>query len=197
MKLVITLASVAELAEVATKLESMHVQSKAQPTSKVADTPTPSPVVEKAPPTSATPKKLTAAEKKALKKAQDEQEKADRIERLKAQMGNAPAVAETMPPQQPQQQAPAQQYAQPAANIASEDPNAIVEEIRQLGDKLNSFQGMPIEQKQQVTGEIMASINAPQGVRPTQLQEPLLSAFRDAYKIKVDSIVNPLMGGLV
>ena len=58
------------------------------------------------------------------------------------------------------------------------------------------FQGMPLEAKQKLTGDIITKLGV-QGVRPTQLQQPLLGQFRDMYRSAVNSVINPVMGGLV
>lgn len=135
------------------------------------------------------PKALTAAEKKALKKEQEEAEKAERIARLKAQMAQTEAATPATP---------ATPAVQPAPAVAQgEDPAAIAEEIKQLGDTLLAFQGMPHEQKQALTAQVMQQVGVPAGVRPSQLQQPMLGQFRDTYRAAVNSVVNPVMGGLV
>lgn len=139
------------------------------------------------------PAKSTAADKKAQKEAEkeakklkDEQDKADRIARLKADMEKQQAqVASTTPAVNTQVQ-----------DVKEEPNEAIVAEIQALGDTLMGFQGMPLEAKQKLTGDIIAKLGV-QGVRPTQLQQPLLGQFRDMYRSAVNSVVNPVMGGLV
>lgn len=140
-----------------------------------------------------TPAKTTAADKKAQKEAEkeakklkEEQDKADRIARLKADMEKQQAqVANTTPAVNTQVQ-----------DVKQEPNEDIVAEIQALGDTLMGFQGMPLEAKQKLTGDIIAKLGV-QGVRPTQLQQPLLGQFRDMYRSAVNSVVNPVMGGLV
>lgn len=138
-------------------------------------------------------KATTAADKKAQKEAEkeakklkEEQDKADRIARLKSDMEKQQAqVANTTPATNTQVQ-----------DVRQEPNEAIVAEIQALGDTLMGFQGMPLEAKQKLTGDIIAKLGV-QGVRPTQLQQPLLGQFRDMYRSAVNSVVNPVMGGLV
>lgn len=132
--------------------------------------------------------KQTAAEAKAAKKAQEEADRADRVARLKAQMETSKG---------PGTEALDKRAAQPIQDPAVEPVEAIVEEIKQLGDALMAFNGVPLEAKQKLTAEVMAKVGVPQGVRPTQLQQPMLGQFRDLYKASVNATVNPVMGGLV
>ena len=147
------------------------------------------PATEPTPAKEVKPKALTAAEKKALKKEQEEAEKAERIARLKAQMAQTEAATPATPTTPAVQTAP--------AVAQGEDPAAIAEEIKQLGDTLLAFQGMPHEQKQALTAQVMQQVGVPAGVRPSQLQQPMLGQFRDTYRAAVNSVVNPVMGGLV
>lgn len=139
----------------------------------------------------------TAAEKKAqekeAKKAKEDAERADRVQRLKDQMEA--------------QKGPATQALDNrAANLANaaqeshhpvEPVESIVEEIKQLGDKLMAFTGVDLPAKQKLTADIMLKVGVPAGVRPTQLQQPMLGQFRDLYRSSVNNTVNPVMGGLV
>lgn len=219
LKLEIKLASTEELASIAKALSGMTVTSSAdrqvgmspaliQPYGKEEGvveeseemeevespfTAHPSEVkAEKSAPAKATTA-TTAADKKAQKEAEkeakklkDEQDKADRIARLKADMEKQQAqVANTTPATNTQVQ-----------EAQQESNEAIVAEIQALGDTLMGFQGMPLEAKQKLTGDIIAKLGV-QGVRPTQLQQPLLGQFRDMYRSAVNSVVNPVMGGLV
>jgi hypothetical protein len=158
----------------------IEVESKYAAQSSAKETPAPSNKV-KAP---------TAAEKKsqekADKKAKEDAERADRIARLKESMEANKGIAE---------QALAKN--EPDSSHAVEPVESIVEEIKQLGDKLMGFTGITLEAKQDLTSKIMLKVGVPQGVRPTQLQQPMLGQFRDMYKASVNATVNPVMGGLV
>jgi hypothetical protein len=132
--------------------------------------------------------KATAAEAKLAKKAQEEAERAERVAKLKANM-------------EAQKDIGAQALTQRAENVQNttqpEPVESIVEEIKQLGDALMSFTGVDLDGKKGLTAQVMAKVGVPAGVRPTQLQQPMLGQFRDAYKAMVNSVVNPVMGGLV
>lgn len=132
----------------------------------------------------------TAAEKKAAekasKKAQEEADRQDRIDRLKASMEANKEIA-----------GQALTKAAPDSSHAVEPVESIVEEIKQLGDRLMAYSGVALEAKQQLTAQVMAKVGVPSGVRPTQLQQPMLGQFRDMYKAAVEGATNPVMGGLV
>lgn len=214
LKLEIKLASTEELANIAKALSGMTVTSSAdrqvgtttavsqfqnkeevEESEEMEDVPSPYTAhpseVKTAP--APTPAKTTAADKKAQKEAEkeakklkDEQDKADRIARLKADMEKQQAQVANTPP-----------AANTQVQDIKEEPNeAIVAEIQALGDALMGFQGMPLEAKQKLTGDIITKLGV-QGVRPTQLQQPLLGQFRDMYRSAVNSVINPVMGGLV
>ena len=213
LRLEIKLASVEELATVAKALTGLQVSEvapskepkRAAPAVKVVeevteteeemiDVPSPytaHPSEVKETPAPAKPKpaasnKVIAAEAKAAKKAQEEADRADRVARLKASMEANKEIANQALTKNVQDTSP-----------AVEPIEAIVEEIKQLGDKLMGFTGVPLEAKQKLTAEIMAKVGVPTGVRPTQLQQPMLGQFRDMYKASVNATVNPVMGGLV
>ena len=132
-------------------------------------------------------KAQTAAEKKAEKKAQEEADKANRIAQLKAGMEAQKNIGTQALDNRAQ-----------VNNVQTEEPTeAIVAEITALGDKLMAFQGMAIEAKQQLTAQIMQKVGVPQGKRPSQCEQPVLGNFRNEYRAAVNSIVNPVMGGLV
>ena len=199
LKLEIKLASTEELASIAKALSGITSVDTApacdNDSDEMEDVPSPytaHPSEVKTAPVTA-PAKTTAADKKAQKEAEkeakklkDEQEKADRIARLKADMEKQQAqVANTTPAINTQ-----------VKDVQQEPNEAIVAEIQALGDTLMGFQGMPLEAKQKLTGDIITKLGV-QGVRPTQLQQPLLGQFRDMYRSAVNSVVNPVMGGLV
>lgn len=217
LRLEIKLASVEELAVVAQALSGLQV-SEGSPAPKVNRTATvklaeetetgddgmievESPFAgqqgsDPAPTTAAKVKAPTAAEKKAQdkidKKAKEDAERADRVQRLKDQMDSQKNPAT----QALDNRAANLQTA--AQNTSQVEPvESIVEEIKQLGDKLMAFTGVPLEAKQKLTAEIMAKVGVPTGVRPTQLQQPMLGHFRDLYRSAVNATVNPVMGGLV
>lgn len=209
LKLEIKFASVEELATVAKALTGLKVEgvpSKVSPAVNpilAAATEQAVAQVEKVNPSNsantiaAAEPKLTAAEKKAAEKAakkeQEEAEKADRIARLKAQM------------EQPDNKAIADAALErsrtgntPSVNQeVEESAQSIAEEIKALGDKLMAYTGIPLEAKQQLTGQVMTRVGVPQGVRPSQLEQPMLGQFRDEYRSAVESVMNPVMGGLV
>lgn len=206
LRLEIKLASVEELATVAKALTGLQVGE-----AKLATAPTepeqnpeseemievespytahPSEVKE-APAKKPAPAKETAAQAKLAKKAQEEAERAERVARLKAQMETNKNVAGEALAKRAET-AIAQDNTQ-----AVEPIEAIAGEIKQLGDTLMGFTGVDLEAKQKLTAQVMAKVGVPQGVRPTQLQQPMLGQFRDAYKAMVNSVVNPVMGGLV
>ena len=160
------------------EMEEVESPYKAHP-SEVKETPAP-----KAP---AKSKAQTAAEKKAEKKAQEEADKANRIAQLKAGMEAQKNIGTQALDNRAQ-----------VNNVQPEEPTeAIVAEITALGDKLMAFQGMAIEAKQQLTAQIMQKVGVPQGKRPSQCEQPVLGNFRNEYRAAVNSIVNPVMGGLV
>jgi len=151
-------------------------------------TPPPTPNPAPAPKTGKAP---TAAEKKAQKKAQEDADRADRIARLKETMDSQKAIG-------------TQALDNRAANLTAsanltpeESIESIVEEIKVLGDTLMAFNGVDLDGKKALTAQVMTKVGVPAGVRPTQLQQPMLGQFRDAYKAMVNSVVNPVMGGLV
>lgn len=150
-------------------------------------TPPPTPNPAPAPKTGKAP---TAAEKKAQKKAQEDADRADRIARLKETMDSQKAIGT-----QALDNRAANTQAQTPVDV--ESPEAIIEEIKQLGDAFMAFNGVTLEVKKQVTADVMTRVGVPTGVRPTQLQQPMLGTFRDAYKAAVNSVINPVMGGLV
>ena len=215
LRLEIKLASVEELATVAKALTGLQVSEVAPKETKraatatkhiveecVEATETAEEMIEVESPFTAHPSEVkatpepkakapTAAEKKAAekaaKKAQEEADRADRVARLKAQMEANKEVANQALSNNP-----------PATPTTQEEPaEAIVEEIKQLGDRLMSYSGVALEAKQQLTAQVMAKVGVPQGVRPTQLQQPMLGQFRDMYKAAVEGATNPVMGGLV
>lgn len=168
-----------EEVEESEEMEEVESPFTAQPSEVKADKPAPAK-------TTAADKKAQKEAEKEAKKLKDEQDKADRIARLKADMEKQQAqVANTPPANNTQVQ-----------DIKEEPNEAIVAEIQALGDALMGFQGMPLEAKQKLTGDIITKLGV-QGVRPTQLQQPLLGQFRDMYRSAVNSVVNPVMGGLV
>lgn len=215
LRLEIKLASVEELSTIAKALKGLHVGSdevaapkvtQAAPKLSVAveeveeesdgmiDVESPYTAHPSEVKTPAAPKEKapSAAEKKAAKKAQDEADRADRVARLKASMEENKKVAaqalanNPVPPVIPQ-----------SVTTPEETAESITEEIKSLGDKLMSFSGVPLEAKQKLTADIMSRVGVPQGVRPTQLQQPMLGQFRDMYRSAVEATVNPVMGGLV
>lgn len=158
--------------------------------SEVKD-PTPAPAATK------TSKAPSAAEKKAQdkaeKKAKEDAERQDRIDRLKAQMEAQKEIGN-----QALDNRAANLTASGNVNLTPEEPiESIVEEIKVLGDTLMAFNGVDLDGKKNLTAQVMTKVGVPAGVRPTQLQQPMLGQFRDAYKAMVNSVVNPVMGGLV
>ena len=145
-------------------------------------------------PTPAAPKPrargASAADAKAAKKAQEEAERAERVAKLKAKMEADKLLAD-------QALVNRNTVTDPGPTQQVEPVELIAEEIKQLGDKLMAFNGVDLQTKQKLTGEVMAKVGVPQGIRPTQLQQPMLGQFRDAYRAMVNSVVNPVMGGLV
>lgn len=150
------------------------------------ETPAPAPTVK----AKAASTKQTAAEAKAAKKAQEEADRKERVERLKASMEQNKEIAD---------EALARRSAlnTPTTTLQEEPIESIVNEIKALGDQLMGFTGMALEAKQKLTSEVMAKVGVPAGVRPTQLQQPMLGQFRDLYRSSVQASVNPVMGGLV
>lgn len=216
LRLEIKLASVEELSIIAKALTGLQVSEvapkeakRAATTVKVVEEVTEtedemieveSPYAPSEPTPGATPakpkpasNKATAAEAKAAKKAQEDADRADRVQRLKDQMelSKGPAT-QALATRAENLQANAQD------NYPKVEPvESIVEEIKQLGDRLMSYQGVALEAKQQLTAQVMAKVGVPTGVRPTQLQQPMLGQFRDMYKAAVEGATNPVMGGLV
>jgi len=218
LRLEIKLASVEELSTIAKALKGLHVGSdevaapkvtQAAPKLSVAvaveevveeesdgmiDVESPYTAHPSEVKTPAAPKEKapSAAEKKAAKKAQDEADRADRVARLKASMEENKKVADQALANNPVPPVIPQSGIKP-----EETAESITEEIKSLGDKLMSFSGIPLEAKQKLTADIMSRVGVPQGVRPTQLQQPMLGQFRDMYRSAVEATVNPVMGGLV
>lgn len=223
LRLEIKLASVEELAGVAKALSGLQV-SEAKPTREpygrtatisaveavheaneeagddgmievespfAKTTPAPAPAAPKGKAPTAAEKK---AQEKADKKAKEDAERADRIARLKESMEQNKGIADQALDKNTE---PAPQHDGQDNSLKSEPVESIVEEIKQLGDKLMGFTGVPLEAKQKLTADIMLKVGVPQGVRPTQLQQPMLGQFRDMYKASVNATVNPVMGGLV
>lgn len=223
LRLEIKLASVEELAGVAKALNGLHVGEvkpatrtttktvvketveESEPATEEEYEEVPSPFsatagqpVKEEPKAEAKPaaasKKQTAAEAKAAKKAHEEAERAERVARLKASMEANKEIAD----QALSKSNDTRETATVGAGAIQEEPvEAIVNEIKSLGDQLMAFTGMTIEAKQALTAQVMAKVGVPQGVRPTQLQQPMLGQFRDMYRAAVSSVVNPVMGGLV
>lgn len=136
------------------------------------------------------PSEKTAPAKKKVSKKKVEVVEEEEMEEVPSPFAkaNAASVMDDVPaPTQPListevQKAPEQKYQAPVV------PNA-VEVIKAEAGKLEAAQGVPADVKKNVINSLLVEIQAPQGVRASQLPEPFLSIFASRIGQKVDQVV--------
>lgn len=145
---------------------------------------------------SASEKTVTEKPKKPRNSKKTATVEAEEMEEVESPFSKNASAADVMAPTQPLvsqepvvvHQAPVQQQAPQQTVVAQGMPNA-VEVITSHAKRLEAATNVPADVKKNVINSLLVEIQAPQGVRASQLPEPFLSIFAQNIGPRVDQVI--------